>query len=212
MSAPRLAEALKVLRAQVDARWPGRHTDSDGWIGDEAHQHRISDHDPDDNGVVTAIDITHDPRSGCDSYALADVLVAARDPRVKYIISNHRICSSEVAPWKWRDYHGINPHDHHVHISVIDVPRLYDDVKPWNLDARPMPPPTLLVVVPPTLREGAEGSAVMDLQRALAAMSIAIRVDGVFGSATRMAVRTFQKSRGLVADGVVGPQTWAALK
>lgn len=36
-------------------------------------------------------------------------------------------------------------------------------------------------------------------------------VDGVFGEKTRQAVIAFQSSQGLQADGVVGPQTWAAL-
>lgn len=36
-------------------------------------------------------------------------------------------------------------------------------------------------------------------------------VDGVFGARTRLAVRQFQMSRGLLADGIVGPRTRAAL-
>ncbi len=36
-------------------------------------------------------------------------------------------------------------------------------------------------------------------------------VDGVYGSGTRAAVKQFQKDHGLVADGVCGPMTKAAL-
>jgi N-acetylmuramoyl-L-alanine amidase len=38
-----------------------------------------------------------------------------------------------------------------------------------------------------------------------------IRVDGIFGRQTHEAVKAFQVRTGLVADGEVGPMTWAAL-
>lgn len=209
----RVAHSLEKLRSQVNERWPTRSKENDGTIGDAGHSARESDHNPDRDGVVCAMDITHDPKSGCDSYALAEVFRASRDPRIKYIISNRKICSSQVDPWQWRPYHGPNPHDHHVHVSVIDERKLYDDVATWNLDAKPMPAPVPIVVAtPPTLRKGANGSAVEDLQRALNARSIIGDIDGKFGTATYLSVKRFQQSRGLVADGVVGPQTWNALK
>jgi peptidoglycan hydrolase-like protein with peptidoglycan-binding domain len=34
---------------------------------------------------------------------------------------------------------------------------------------------------------------------------------GNFGPKTEAAVRAFQRSKGLVPDGIVGPKTWAAL-
>ena len=64
----------------------------------------------------------------------------------------------------------------------------------------------------PTIREGDTGNAVRRAQRALRRTpNTGLRVDGVFGSATRQAVVEFQTGAGLTADGVVGPQTWNAL-
>ncbi|SDJ93108.1 helix-turn-helix domain-containing protein [Streptomyces indicus] len=36
--------------------------------------------------------------------------------------------------------------------------------------------------------------------------------DGLYGEDTRRAVRSFQQDRGLVADGIVGPDTWGELR
>ena len=57
-----------------------------------------------------------------------------------------------------------------------------------------------------SLRVGDRGSAVASVQRRLG-----ITPDGVFGQATRRAVKRFQRRRGLTPDGVVGPNTAAAL-
>jgi hypothetical protein len=84
-------------------------------------------------GVVTAIDITHDPAHGVDTYEMAETLRLNRDKRIKYVISNRRIFSSEVSAWVWRPYHGANPHDHHVHVSVKPDKALYDNTSPWDL-------------------------------------------------------------------------------
>ena len=83
----RVAESLQRLLEQVNQMAPDRNKASDGSIGDPRHQSRASDHNPwviDGNiGVVTARDITHDPRNGCDAQKIADSIVASRDPRVK---------------------------------------------------------------------------------------------------------------------------------
>ncbi len=66
----------------------------------------------------------------------------------------------------------------------------------------------------PMLRKGLRGENVKTLQTALNASGKAgkiLTVDGAFGPLTDTAVRTFQKAKGLKADGIAGPKTWAAL-
>ncbi|MDT0447359.1 glycoside hydrolase domain-containing protein [Streptomyces johnsoniae] len=65
----------------------------------------------------------------------------------------------------------------------------------------------------PMIQNGSSGEAVSRLQRALtAARGSTLAVDGQFGPNTEAAVRSYQSSRQLDADGIVGPQTWAALQ
>ncbi len=64
----------------------------------------------------------------------------------------------------------------------------------------------------PMVQNGSSGSAVRDLQTMLnAVIGAGLKVDGIFGRATKAAVLNFQRSNGLSADGICGPKTWAAL-
>jgi cell wall-associated NlpC family hydrolase len=56
------------------------------------------------------------------------------------------------------------------------------------------------------LKRGSHGARVVKVQRWLG-----IGADGIFGPATKRAVKRFQRHRGLTADGIVGPMTWRAL-
>jgi peptidoglycan hydrolase-like protein with peptidoglycan-binding domain len=62
-----------------------------------------------------------------------------------------------------------------------------------------------------TVSTGNRGVDVLAAQYLLQARNISVAADGIFGSGTAAAVRSFQASRGLAQDGVVGPQTWGAL-
>ncbi|MBD0372614.1 MAG: peptidoglycan-binding protein [Pyrinomonadaceae bacterium] len=81
----------------------------------------------------------------------------------------------------------------------------------------PLPPPpsggTGITSSRPILRLKARGEAVRALQEALAGAGLlaAAGADGIFGPGTLAAVKKFQQSKGLTADGVVGPATWEAL-
>lgn len=62
-----------------------------------------------------------------------------------------------------------------------------------------------------TLEKGNRGDQVVWLQQHLIAAGYSMEPTGIFGGSTYRAVRRFQKSRGLGADGVVGTSTWNRL-
>lgn len=64
----------------------------------------------------------------------------------------------------------------------------------------------------PVLKEGSSGPEVVTLQQKLKEAGFNPgQCDGDFGPATRAAVMAFQKSEGLLADGIAGPRTQAAM-
>lgn len=120
---PRLSKAAAQLRLQVDDCFADRDRTSDGWIGDTRHAHRVSDHNPDADGWVRAIDLDRDLFKGSKPDVmpdLADQLRAAckskSEKRISYIIFDGRI-ASPILGWRWRKYTGANKHNHHCHIS-----------------------------------------------------------------------------------------------
>jgi len=62
-----------------------------------------------------------------------------------------------------------------------------------------------------TYRYGDSGSGVSNVQDLLNANGYSVPVTGYFGSITEQQVISFQSSNRIVADGIVGPQTYAAL-
>ncbi|MGL4808491.1 MAG: peptidoglycan-binding domain-containing protein [Giesbergeria sp.] len=61
-----------------------------------------------------------------------------------------------------------------------------------------------LLLARKVLSLGSKGTAVEEWQRVVVA-----KVDGDFGRETERSTKLWQRSRGLVADGVVGPMSWA---
>jgi hypothetical protein len=119
----KLCKAGQQLREQFDDSYPSRDRTSDGWIGDTRHSARTSDHNPDAEGIVRAIDIDRDLSGKKKPDLMPDLadqirLFAKSDSskRISYIIFNGKIASPRMG-WRWRKYSGINPHDHHCHIS-----------------------------------------------------------------------------------------------
>lgn len=134
----RLAFSLQVLREQLNDLYPNRSKESDGSIGDARHQSSKSDHNPwvrikqgtITMGIVTAIDITHDPEGGVNCIELAEMIKL--DSRVKYVIWDKMIYNPTVKT-VWRRYRGVNPHTKHLHVSVMPQQKFFDDRKPWQL-------------------------------------------------------------------------------
>jgi N-acetyl-anhydromuramyl-L-alanine amidase AmpD len=62
-----------------------------------------------------------------------------------------------------------------------------------------------------TLSLGDIGQDVVILQKVLTNNGFPTTADSIFGKGTQANVIAFQKSKGLTADGVVGPNTWKAL-
>lgn len=62
------------------------------------------------------------------------------------------------------------------------------------------------LVARPTLRRGESDPLVATIQSCCG-----VPPNGVFDARTEAAVREFQRAKGLVPDGIVGPKTWAAI-
>ena len=213
-----LAPALDAFRGELDEKYPSRDKKSDGSIGDAAHSSRVSDHNPDPNGMVHAIDVDVD---GIPSAEIVAFLVAQHksgaDNRLAYII-HRRVIYSRTYRWVGRPYTGANAHDKHFHMSLRYVAAVEGNRSPWlalfgSEDSRYTP---WKKVQPGTriIKLWDAGDDVKEYQRVLNAWypNINVAEDGYFGPATNEATVYFQGRADLETDGIVGPKTWKALK
>jgi len=120
---PRLSKSAIQLREQIDDCFSERDRASDGWVADIRHMREgKSDHIPDVDGWVRAIDIDRDLSGKAKPDIMPDLadeirIFAKRDgKRMSYIIFDGRI-ASPILGWKWRKYTGANKHNHHMHVS-----------------------------------------------------------------------------------------------
>ncbi len=214
-----VAPSLKKLRDELNCKYPKRDKTSDGSIGDARHSASVSDHNPNSRRSVNALDIDKD---GINTSWLIALLI--KDPRVNYVIFN-RVIWSRVRGFKARRYTGANPHDKHIHVSILQTKAAESNTRQWfpastsPVVVKPISAPkpsTLLAAYPGyILKAGMTNrAAVKTLQTRLNALKIGGgvgKVDGDFGKKTLAAVRRFQMDNKLTVDGKVGVQTWTRL-
>ena len=63
----------------------------------------------------------------------------------------------------------------------------------------------------PSLARGSKGDAVVRLQNFLRDLDFAVAVDVPSGPGTEVAATRLESEHGLTADGMIGPETWAAM-
>jgi hypothetical protein len=209
VAAARITKSLDKLRGQVNAFAPKRSKASDGWIGDSKHSMRKSDHNPEPDGTVDALDITHDPKNGVDIQKLCDAIIASRDKRVSYLICNGKIISGNGGPQPWvkRKYNGANKHTQHLHVSVLD--KHQDDTTDWDIAAAfsgaPKPKPVSKPAPKPaprpadSLHSGKVNEELRTIQKTLAELGYheVGTADGRWGGRTETAVMAFRNDNGL---------------
>jgi hypothetical protein len=240
MARPRLVAAGVTLRDQVNKRWVNRDKRSDGWIGDSAHQARPSDHNPDKDGWVHALDIDHDflgPGKGsveAERFAnqLIELARSGKDRgRLKYVVYNNRIASGTHANqyWTWRK--GNWGHTQHIHVSFTSKAQREGSEFPLPIFNNssvvpPMPPKpetskTLWDGVVPQVKNVNAAAADPDLKN-IAAWRVACRlkdlgfyrrdVNPLYSQGyPRNAIVSFQKAQGWPGSGNYGERTHKAL-
>lgn len=143
---------LLELADEFDEVGPSRSTESDGSIGDTAHQSRSSNHNRDDTSGsstpqsdsdgdpdIRAIDVT-DKGPWINGFTMqkgVDKIVArcksGQEKRLVEIIYNG-YCWYASNGWNRKTYTGSNPHDKHAHFGAkADTGKLENDRSPWGI-------------------------------------------------------------------------------
>lgn len=230
MARPRLVAAGVTLRDQINKRWPKRDKRSDGWVGDSAHQARKSDHNPDKNGWVHAIDIDEnmgagEGRKGAVARELADQLIKlAREGkdggRLKYVVYENMIASGTYPNqfWVWRK--GNWGHTQHIHVSFTEKAQRngakFDLPILEGKEPEKPKPPAIDKKFPGIeyLQYGKRNDHVKRMQRQLIkkGFSIPAGPTGYYGQQTVDAVKKFNRTQGWTTDGrKMGKRSWDRL-
>lgn len=208
-----VASPIETLGDQLEELVPQRFP-VDGTVASRGHDQSSpnSDHRPDGDGTVRAIDFGGSPEWLFD---IAEAIRLSQDPRVRYVIHDGRMYSSYpkpgYPPYTWRPYSGASPHTTHVHVSTAAAGD--NDPAEWQLDPEGDEMETL--------RVGDTGWGVARAKTALegwrkihAPTKPALEPNDVFDEAMATRVAEFQ-SGGKLPDrytrGVIGAITWGWL-
>jgi peptidoglycan hydrolase-like protein with peptidoglycan-binding domain len=216
---------------------PGYHstrTDNQtNWPGNYSIQYKRDNEGPADKSA--AIDLTF-PTAQTGNYAIirvygARLLASGRDmndPRGNYLreFYGQADADSAVEGWDFQSLREVTSdvsHRWHIHLSIM---RAYianpaamrailsilrgETVTAWGAKemqlASTLPTPGSRTLVYTDAQPMLRGGDVTDVQHRVGATP-----DGIFGPHTRDAVKLWQNARKLAVDGVVGPNTWAAI-
>jgi len=200
----KLAAPLRRLRDDnLNVKWPERPRALDGWIGDAAHQQRLSDHNPNQRGTVDALDVDSGQTGDTPIHVPTVIASMICHPSTHYVIHRRRIMSSSTK-FMPHVYTGDNPHDKHIHNSIFQTTRAESSTTAYKFILKPMDWPLLTA--------GMNSVKVGELQAYLIGWGYAVAKDNDFGPKTVAAVKAFQNAHGLNADGKVGAKTKAKLR
>lgn len=119
--------------------------------------------------------------------------------------SRYGVLRKPVTAYPWTHYALLPGTDEPLEDGGLSLP--LPDLSP----APPAPSKPQSGMGMPTLRRGHRGADVQRMQQLLRSAGHNLVADGIFGPNTLAAVKAFQLSHGLKADGVVGRMTWTAL-
>jgi hypothetical protein len=133
-----LVPCLVQLRSEFNDLNPNRDKGADGSIGDTAHQSSTSDHNPDAQGRVLALDIDSTGPWPDFTFAAAVGLIiercrSGREDRIQYIIWDHHIYSRSTGFAKQVYTGTADPHVNHAHFSARHDHHGESDTRGWNL-------------------------------------------------------------------------------
>ncbi|MGI8425555.1 MAG: peptidoglycan-binding domain-containing protein [Actinomycetota bacterium] len=124
---------------------------------------------------------------------------------VRYVIWRQRIHWNDSHGWRFMEDRGSISQNHGDHNHVAFEPT--GDATPMLTDpSAPQSPPFPGFL----LRQGIHSTAVRMWQKRMSERGWRIGVDGAYGPESERVCRDFQADKGLVVDGIVGPQTWRA--